>query len=273
LLRAATRRILAALSKTDDPFEASALALALRPLLERLTEPDAAAAARPAASKLCAVLAKAAQAAGPPDLTSGTRAVLAESVGALAAFMPAEEGAAVAKSLLGLQGSDRGRFLNGAGPATLDGAARSGDPSGLCAFSSLAGPLAERLRPEEAARGAREICDALARGSDDRTERTRLVNASIALTARLDDEQLVELLKEPTCVEEVRRVALDALAYRLGPPAADAPGVGLAAGAAAAEVRYPGGRRPFADLWEAVDWLRERRPELNPSGPLREAGR
>jgi hypothetical protein len=36
-----------------------------------------------------------------------------------------------------------------------------------------------------------------------------------------------------------------------------------------AESRYPGGRRPFADLWEAVDRCREYEPRLDLTAPLR----
>jgi hypothetical protein len=102
------------------------------------------------------------------------------------------------------------------------------------------------------------------------------------LLSGLSLPELVELLKEPACVGKARSAVLHELGRRLGPPAPQA-GATLAAGLAVpypsasnaalvlaqAESRYPGGRRPFADLWEAVDRCREYEPRLDLTGPLR----
>jgi hypothetical protein len=97
---------------------------------------------------------------------------------------------------------------------------------------------------------------------------------------------LVDLLKHPGCVGDNRAALLRQLGRRLGPPAfpaaaiplggaasASVPPLAAAAGAALGESRYPGARRPFADRWEAADYLRDHHPELNLTSPLRRAGR
>ena len=68
-----------------------------------------------------------------------------------------------------------------------------------------------------------------------------LLPASEPLPCRLSDQQLVELLKMPTCVGAARRVVLDHLG-----------------------IRY---RRTFADVWEFVRFAKEQRLDLDLTSP------
>jgi hypothetical protein len=105
-----------------------------------------------------------------------------------------------------------------------------------------------------------------------------------ALLPRLTDAGLVDLVMQPTCVVEARGAVLRELSRRLGPPAPQGPILAATAvispGQAAllatgltvhGEALYPGGRRPFADLWEAVDWISEHHPELDLDAPPQRA--
>jgi hypothetical protein len=93
---------------------------------------------------------------------------------------------------------------------------------------------------------------------------------------------LVDLLKHPVCTGEVRVGVLKELGRRTGPPPPSAKAIfvgvvaalpqsalGAAALAVHSDALYPGGREPFADLWEAVDWLNESQPELDLASPAR----
>jgi hypothetical protein len=68
-----------------------------------------------------------------------------------------------------------------------------------------------------------------------------LVPAAEPLPCRLSTQQLVDVLKMPTCVGEARRVVLDYLGYRCG--------------------------RPFRDQWEFVGYAREHLPDLDLNSP------
>ena len=76
-----------------------------------------------------------------------------------------------------------------------------------------------------------------------------LIPAAEPLPCRLSTQQLVELLKMPTCVGEARRVVLDHLGNRY--------------------------QRPFADPWEFVRFAKEQRLDLDFTSPPQrpEAGR
>jgi hypothetical protein len=61
------------------------------------------------------------------------------------------------------------------------------------------------------------------------------------LPGRFTDQQLVDLLKMPTCRSAARQVIVEQLGRQCG--------------------------RPFADQWEFIDWARERRPDLDLTSP------
>jgi hypothetical protein len=108
--------------------------------------------------------------------------------------------------------------------------------------------LADRASPGQAVvfGGAASLADHLAvtgtrpgRADDPNS----IAQAFGAMLRPCTEQQLVDVLKMPTCVGELQRAVLDELGRRRG--------------------------QPFADLWEAVAWLAERRPMLDLSSPAR----
>jgi hypothetical protein len=67
------------------------------------------------------------------------------------------------------------------------------------------------------------------------------------LPCRLSTEELVNLLKQPTCLGQARRVILDYLEYRY--------------------------HRTFRDHWEFVEYAREQLPDLDLIAPPKRPGR
>jgi tRNA A-37 threonylcarbamoyl transferase component Bud32 len=183
-------------------------------------------------------------------------------------------------------GPDRGTPVAAdAANRLLDAMVRTTDPNVLAGLGRTVDALAGRLRPDQGARvaagAAGPLLDALARQSAPALPITPTpAGRSLeVLTDRLTAGDLVALLKYPTCVGEGRRHLLRALARRIGPPPSQ--GAGSAAAVAALQPcpltsavvaggiasLYPGGRRPFADLWEAVDHLRTHHPDIDLSSP------
>jgi hypothetical protein len=70
-----------------------------------------------------------------------------------------------------------------------------------------------------------------------------LLQASQPLPCRFSTQELVDLLKRPTCVGRAREVVLRSLGQKCG--------------------------QPFADVWEFVDWAQEHRPDLDLTTPPR----
>jgi hypothetical protein len=68
-----------------------------------------------------------------------------------------------------------------------------------------------------------------------------LMQAAEPLPCRFTTQQLVEILKRPTCVGEARTVILEQLANRY--------------------------KRPFADVWEFVEWAQQHEPGLDFTSP------
>jgi hypothetical protein len=206
-----------------------------------------------------------------PQVDSG----LAKSLGSLAAGLTAEEA---------------GKVLRAVQQKLLDSLFTAEAPGNLAALAGALASLAARLTPAETSRlsalAAQKLLDAMARANirgmvlpggyaEGSSELT-------ALAANLDTDGLIELLKRPTCVAHARRALLRELSRRLGPPAPEAGAIVAHAVAAPppsaltaaallvyGESLYPGGRRPFADQWEAVDWLSQHHPEHDLSRPLR----
>jgi hypothetical protein len=150
--------------------------------------------------------------------------------------------------------------------------------NGLSGFTSPHDPLAPQvdalmscLSPAQAALFVQQLLDAVNRTQERPSFPRAPLRASLltALAEQLSVEELIDLLKHPTCQKENRRVVLRVLSRQIGPPAPEAPAVAALCGVALAEGLYPGGRRVFTDLWEAVDWLRQHHPEIDLSQPPR----
>jgi hypothetical protein len=200
---------------------------------------------------------------------------LAQALGSLAAGLTAEEASKVL-------GAVEQKLLDSMFTAEANGI--------LPALAEAIASLAARLTPEEtikvSAIAAQKLVDAMARA----TIRGMILpgryeegsNELTVLAARLNTDEVVDLLKRPTCVAGARRALFRELSRRLGPPAPEAaavvsqavaaspPGVFTAAALLVqGESLYPGGRRPFANQWEAVDWLSKQYPDIDLSRPLR----
>jgi hypothetical protein len=255
-------------------------------LAARLGPAEAAKLSAAAAAKALDALAKATD--------PHARAYLARAVGALAARLgPAEAAAAAAKAFDALAKETdphaRAYLARAVGSWDEDTIATSTRAFAQADLAEAVGSLAARIGPHEAAKlSAAATHKALDRMAETPHRKVPL-QWSVAITVlggRLSTEDLVDLLKHPACVGTGRTVLLRELGRRLGPPAPSAAPLPVGAGAllpaaplaAAAGVAlgvsvYPGGRRPFADRWEAVDALRARHPELDLANPPRRAGR
>jgi hypothetical protein len=177
-------------------------------------------------------------------------------------------------ALAGCAGPARGaRPVAAAVDSLLDAMARTDEPDTLADLLPATAALFGRLDPQQrrkpaaaAMRRAFEVPAALGREAE-------------ALAAELPSSDLAILLGDPACVDQGRRLLLRELAVRIGPPLPAGEGVAAACAAlpadpflAAAAMScgaglYPGGHRPFAGVWEAVDYLRAHHPEFDLSGP------
>jgi tRNA A-37 threonylcarbamoyl transferase component Bud32 len=154
----------------------------------------------------------------------------------------------------------------------LDAITKTTDQQRRKALGEALEKLAEHMNPEQAANTAQSVL--VVRSST--TPAYVRVGPSplpLAVINRLSTESLVDLLKHPACVQGTRVVVLRELSRRLGPLAMEAGSVTAAVGIAGSDAHYPGGHRPFADQWEAADWLREYYPELDTASPLRKSAR
>jgi tRNA A-37 threonylcarbamoyl transferase component Bud32 len=115
-------------------------------------------------------------------------------------------------------------------------------PQDLGVLGKAVAALAPRLGPDVATDAAGKLVEAMARMNDPGARRD-LHEAAAALATRSTNQGLVDLLKQPTCVGEARQAVLRELGKRMN--------------------------HPFADLWEAVDWLREHEPGLDFTAPPR----
>jgi hypothetical protein len=157
------------------------------------------------------------------------------------------------------------------------------DPNALGSLGVAVAALAPRLEPEEAARAARLLLEAMGKMIDPRALRALvpavaalvvelrpieaqqragflaaaiggtcstpapllglapLAEASRPLPGRFTEQQLVDLLKMPPCQRPAREVIVRQLGHQCG--------------------------RPFANMWEFVDWAREHRPDLDLNSP------
>ncbi len=98
--------------------------------------------------------------------------------------------------------------------------------------------------PRESDRRVRSLAAAIGNASGAFTLFTDLAPTDEAwqpLSGRLNEQQLVDLLKALTCRREARQVIVARLGNQCG--------------------------RPFADMWEFVEWAKENRPDLDLTSP------
>jgi hypothetical protein len=162
----------------------------------------------------------------------------------------------------------------------LDLLSRTADPNALDLLALALVDVAKRLPEKEAFQTAQLLVDALSRVSEAWALRS-LDFALLRLAERCTIQDLVVLLKQPTCTGAGRRTVLRELSRRLAPPSPEAPVVlaaggalatsplSLIAAAAVVEHSYPGDRQPFTDHWQAAAWLRKHRPDLDLDSPPR----
>jgi serine/threonine-protein kinase len=246
------------LAKAADPRDRGALAQALAALFARMGTEEAA----PARARACALLAD--------DLTKESeptaRLVLAEALAALSMRAGPEEAARARARACALLADDL---------------AKAADPRDRGALAQALAALSERMGPEESparARAFAPLADALAKVENPSARGDVALTLSVLLTdvnkqapgassalaglsacgswptglallqlagtrpsCPLLTQDLVELLKEPLCVAEARRVILDQL-----------------------EARY---NRKFIDHWDFVRYAEEQKLGLDFSSP------
>jgi hypothetical protein len=162
----------------------------------------------------------------------------------------------------------------------LDLLSRTADQNALETLASALDQVANRIHPKDGFTAAQLLLDALPQVSESSAPRI-LYRALHRVAGRCTTQNLIDLLKQPTCTGAGRRTVLRELSRRLAPPSPEAPVVLAAGGALAAsplnliaaaavvEHSYPGDRQPFADHWQAAAWLRKHRPDLNLDSPPR----
>jgi hypothetical protein len=255
----AAQRILDAMARAPYPSTLPPLAEAVGRLAGRLPPEQGAAVNARAAQRILDAMAKSAE----PSALSP----LAQAVGETARRLPPDQAAAVTTK---------------AAQRILDSMPKAASPYLLSQLAQAVGELARRLPPDQAARAAQHALDAMTRTTH-RDSLNALEQVAARLRARCSKQGVIDLLKQPTCVGAVRRGALEELTRRLGPPAPQAVASTLAAVQASplaatamavyTDSLYPGFRRPFPGLWEAVDWLRKEHPELDFASPARRLNR
>jgi hypothetical protein len=160
-----------------------------------------------------------------------------------------------------------------------DAMTRTTEANQLTWLVTALGLLTDHLSPEQAEAAAMNLLDVMTRIPP--AELTSHFSGALnAHSNKLPLVGLIRLLEHSTCVGMGRATVLKALCRRIGSPAPQA--AALAAGAALApppsfvtvvaltvhgESLYPGGRRPFADLWDAVVWLQHEYPEWSSLPP------
>jgi hypothetical protein len=265
---AAARLAVEAMGKTNDPTALFGLARAVAALAPRLDPEEA-------ARQSAAVARGAVEAMGK---TNDPHALtwLAEAVAALAARLDPEEAArqsaAAARRAAEAMGKTNDRYALGglavvaaalaprlepAEAARLSAAAarraveamgkvmgktiHPGDGSGLGVVMAV---LLARAGPEETSPRVDALAVAVASMGDPTAgfaALAPLAEASRPLPGRFSEQQLVDLLKMPTCPQPARQAIVEQLGRQCG--------------------------RPFADQWEFVEWARAHRPDLDLTSP------
>ena len=213
----AAATLVQAIKATQDPSTLEQLARGLSAVAARMKAADAAAAAGQAAAALL-------QARKDAKHSYVQRAQLAAGLAAVSAGMGGKDDATALLEVMN-------DALN---PKTVEQLAR-----GLSAALSAV-PPAEI--PARSAIAASPVACPAGTG-DPLAALTLLLPAAEPPPCRLSTQQLVELLKMPTCIGEARRVILDQLGNRY--------------------------RRPFADVWEFVRFAEEQQLGLDLTSPPR----
>ena len=213
----AAATLVEAIKATQDPSTLEQLARGLSAVAARMKAADAAAAAGQAAAALL-------QARKDAKHSYVQRAQLAAGLAAVSAGMGGKDDATALLEVMN-------DALN---PKTVEQLAR-----GLSAALSAV-PPAEI--PARSAIAASPVACPAGTG-DPLAALTLLLPAAEPPPCRLSTQQLVELLKMPTCIGEARRVILDQLGNRY--------------------------RRPFADVWQFVHYAEEQKLGLDFASPPR----
>jgi tRNA A-37 threonylcarbamoyl transferase component Bud32 len=148
----------------------------------------------------------------------------------------------------------------------------------LGGFTDALEALAARMEAADAAVAAGKFMDMLANAPKSERPNDFSQEALTAFAAKLAAADLVELLKRPTCLGRPRMLLLNQLRFRCGPQASEAANYALGILAApgpsgltvAPLALYDDSLYPlFADQWQALEWLREHRPDLDFAAPAR----
>jgi hypothetical protein len=221
---AAARAVLQAMAKTTDPQSLRDQAVFVAALAGRLEPSEAATHSTAAARLVLEFTAK---------TTSGiVQGEMCQTLGALAPWLQPAEALAAARTLLEAMPKNKN-------PALFASAAPL--------LSALA--VAGRLDPPEAAERAARAARAVGEGSSPFTSLSglaALVHAAEPLPSRFSTQELVDLLKMPTCVGPFREVILAHLGRRC--------------------------HREFADLWEFVEYAEKHLPDIDLKSPAQAAG-
>jgi hypothetical protein len=212
----AARTLVEAMTKANTPMTLSSLARALSSLPGRVEPHEAATAAR----VLIDAMTKTAPTQQLVDLP-----YLAPALSSLAGLLEQHEAAALTPQLVKVM-------------------AKATDPQALSHVAQALSSLATRLEPHEAADQAVLVARALGEEALPATRLSglaTLLQASRPLPSRLTTQELVDLLKMPTCVGRARDVVLKMLGQRY--------------------------HRTFADQWAFVDYAEKHLPDIDLKSP------
>jgi hypothetical protein len=213
LIAEVSRRLADDLTKVTNPSERTMLAESLVAVAARLEQTEATALAR----LLPKALAK--------EADSNARSNLARALGAIAGRLGPAEALALAQML-------------------PDALAKEMDRATRSQLIRALGAVAARIEPEEVVPrsllAARAVSSWMSL-SPQLGNAGLLLQAAEPIASRFGTQQLVDLLKMPTCVGEARTVILEQLSNRY--------------------------KRPFADVWEFVEWAEKNEPGLDFKSP------
>jgi hypothetical protein len=219
---AVSEQVLATMGKTEDRKSLAALGQAVAALAQRLPPAEASPVVRAASDRLLKALDK-------PDLLDTVE--LVEAIAVLVSQLPSDTISAVARKVIAVTHTEDGKALARFGEAVVT--------------------LTQHLGPEERGKVRQvafaRLLEVFARteGKDDATQ--PLTKALEHLAEQAGTQNLVDLLKRPTCVGGARKIVMQALGNRLD--------------------------RKFADHWEAVEWLATNEPDVDlkepPERPVR----
>jgi hypothetical protein len=257
---AAARAVVRAMDKNSNPKELQSLARVLAALAGRL-EPeerarDASAAARAvvqamgkatepsARAALAVALAVLGHRLGPGEASAVARAVV-EEMGKTTHFSElCELASALAALAGGLEPGEAARHTSAAARMVLEATSMATLPVAVSSLAEALAALAVRMESGEAWERAVVAARAVGEGLSPPTRLSglaTLLRASQPPASRFSTQELVDLLKMPTCVGPARAVILRQLGQKCD--------------------------RHFAGVWEFVDWAHEYRPDLDLTTP------